>query len=392
MAGAWSACDHVEGGETRSPGDERPSFERLRALGYAAVAEDEEANVGVVLHERSRAAQGWNVYTSGHAPEVVAMDMDGQVLHTWGATWEQAFPYVPRPHGDGADFYRRVHLLPGGHVLVLFEGQGLVRLDSDSNILWGLPNGAHQDVHPNGDIYVLTREARHTAEDAILEDFVVVLGQDGREKGRVSLLECLRNSRYRSFWDEQREQGFPRALVPGSGGDLLHANALTVLTESSAGGGPGRAGHVLTSFRRLSALATVDLQQVEVSWLHAGDYRGQHDPQPIGEDALLVFDNFGDGGRSRVVEYDWSTMEPVWEYRGTSSRPFFSRHCGSAQRLPNGNTLITESSRGQAFEILPDGTRVWEYHNPDEVPANPGVRARLFGMTRVFEPPPGARR
>ena len=43
---------------------------------------------------------------------------------------------------------------------------------------------------------------------------------------------------------------------------------------------------------------------------------------------------------------------------------FFSELCGTCQRLPNGNTLITESTRGRAFEVTPDKEIVWEFVSP----------------------------
>jgi len=36
----------------------------------------------------------------------------------------------------------------------------------------------------------------------------------------------------------------------------------------------------------------------------------------------------------------------------------------SAQRLPNGNTLITEGSDGRIFEVTRDHELVWEYISP----------------------------
>jgi hypothetical protein len=56
-----------------------------------------------------------------------------------------------------------------------------------------------------------------------------------------------------------------------------------------------------------------------------------------------------------------TTLELVWSY--TAPR-FFSTNISSAQRLPNGNTLITEGAGGRMFEITTDGTIVWEYLNP----------------------------
>jgi len=51
--------------------------------------------------------------------------------------------------------------------------------------------------------------------------------------------------------------------------------------------------------------------------------------------------------------------EIVWQYTGESSgRPvwsFFSSFVSSAQRLPNGNTLIDEGMNGRIFQITRDG-------------------------------------
>jgi hypothetical protein len=54
----------------------------------------------------------------------------------------------------------------------------------------------------------------------------------------------------------------------------------------------------------------------------------------------------------------------VWSYRGSETNPFFSDTRGLAQRLLNGNTLITESQRGHAFEVDHEGDIVWDYWSP----------------------------
>lgn len=71
-------------------------------------------------------------------------------------------------------------------------------------------------------------------------------------------------------------------------------------------------------------------------------------------------------GYSRVVEIDPVAMEPVWEYSvpNPESFRFFSHYVSSAQRLPNGNTLITEGADGRLFEVDPEGDIVWEYVSP----------------------------
>ena len=55
------------------------------------------------------------------------------------------------------------------------------------------------------------------------------------------------------------------------------------------------------------------------------------------------------------------TLELVWSY--TNPR-FFSTNISGAQRLPNGNTLITAGAGGRMFEVTKEGAIVWEYMYP----------------------------
>ena len=43
---------------------------------------------------------------------------------------------------------------------------------------------------------------------------------------------------------------------------------------------------------------------------------------------------------------------------------FFSSYISSAQRLPNGNTMIVEGAYSRAFEVTPEKEIVWEYIGP----------------------------
>jgi hypothetical protein len=54
----------------------------------------------------------------------------------------------------------------------------------------------------------------------------------------------------------------------------------------------------------------------------------------------------------------------VWTYSSKNNTAFFSHIGSSAQRLPNGNTLICASTDGHAFEVTATGEIVWEYINP----------------------------
>jgi hypothetical protein len=75
---------------------------------------------------------------------------------------------------------------------------------------------------------------------------------------------------------------------------------------------------------------------------------GQHSPQLLPSGRMLIFDNGRYRGYSRVIEIDPVSLDILWEYR---AQGFYTLSQGYAQRLSDGNTLVTESERGRVFEI-----------------------------------------
>jgi hypothetical protein len=89
---------------------------------------------------------------------------------------------------------------------------------------------------------------------------------------------------------------------------------------------------------------------------------------------------------SRVLEIDPVAMKIVWQYTPNEagflypmdSSRFYSPFISGMQRLPNGNTLITEGSNGRVFEVTPDYEIVWEFISPYKgkfIPMNMTYRA-----------------
>ncbi len=79
---------------------------------------------------------------------------------------------------------------------------------------------------------------------------------------------------------------------------------------------------------------------------------------------ILVFDNGIERQSSRVLEVDPKTGRVVWKYPDGTGAEFYCPTRGLAQRLANGNTLITNSQAGEALEVTPAGTMVWQYFAP----------------------------
>jgi hypothetical protein len=201
----------------------------------------------------------------------------------------------------------------------------------------------------------------------ILTDYAVHLSGEAKQLQRIDLLEALAESEYR----EMAEMFDQKSSNPASGQtawDLLHTNAITRIGEDFAEHHAfARAGQLLVSFRGLDAVALVDPDKERVVWASRGWWWNQHDPDPLPNGNILVFDNHGHGGlggASRIVEFDPSTHAIVWAYAGSDDKPFWSRRRGTQQHLPNGNVLITSTEEGRLFEVTRAGKIVWNFQNP----------------------------
>ena len=119
---------------------------------------------------------------------------------------------------------------------------------------------------------------------------------------------------------------------------------------------------------------------------------GQHDAQWIqtenpGEGHILVFNNGQgrpDGQYSSVDELvppvdengsyylepgsAYGPLEPIWRYTTENPGDFFAGYLSSAQRLPNGNTLICDGDHGLFFEVTLEKKTVWSFHNTIPTP------------------------
>ncbi len=324
-----------------------------------------DRSTGVVTYDAERAQPGLNLLISGHASQAQLTDMQGRERHRWGKSVRETFPELARTPGiEKVDYWRRVHLLPNGSILAIYEGNGLAKLDRNSRVLWAQRGDFHHDLAVDTDesVFVLDRDGkvlpRINSTAGVLEDFITHLSPDGEIIDRISILEAFERSTFKTFLS-----GMPRE------GDILHTNTLEILDGSLAATIPAfRRGNLLVSVLTISTLAVIDPRQRAVVWAMQGDWRKQHQPTVVGGAHLLLFDNTGiDRDHSRVIEIDPRDGKIVWQFGGTSNEGLFSRTLGTVQRLPNGNTLITESERGRAIEVTFDKRIVWEYRSPYRV-------------------------
>lgn len=70
---------------------------------------------------------------------------------------------------------------------------------------------------------------------------------------------------------------------------------------------------------------------------------------------------FEDNAYPRTPGGVFEAPERVWTYTHPN---FYTPTRSSAQRLPNGNTMIWDHSKNSIFQVTPDGTTVWKYVSP----------------------------
>ena len=336
-----------------------PDEGKWRALPYLQGYRPAEDRPLVVEHDPAAVAPGLNLVLSGHAAEAALLDGKGRTLHRWRQPLRRLWPELASDPGMAKlEYWRRAWLFPNGDLLAIYEGLGIVKLDARSNVLWSRRGGFHHDLQvlADGRIWVLDRERR----EGRLEDFVTVLDPRGRVVRRISLLRAFERSRFASLLGRMEKTG-----------DVFHTNTLEVLDT----------GNVLLSVLKLDALAVLDPGGEEIVWAATGSWRRQHQPTRLDDGGILLFDNLGLGnGRSRVIEIDPRTLAIRWQHGG-----FYSKTLGSCQRLPNGNTLITESENGRALEVTRDGRVVWELNNPHRAGERKELVAVLFEVLRLPE-------
>jgi outer membrane protein assembly factor BamB len=213
-------------------------------------------------------------------------------------------------------------------------------------------------------------------ERAVLEDFLTVLDlKSGQELESFSLLEVVRRSPYAFLLPSLLVEDLP---AEGPVLDFLHTNHVEVFDGRLAERSPiYRKGNILLSCRNINAVFILDGETREIVWLWGpSNLTFQHHPSLLDNGNILIFDNGIE--ESRVIEVDPLSGQIVWSFQ---EEGFFSVSRGSAQRLPNGNTLITESDPGYVFEVTPEGEKVWIFANPDV--SEDGKRSAIWRMTRI---------
>jgi len=359
----------------KQPGKAARQKAKIQALPYLATAPvkpEDRKKVGVTVHKHGKVGPGLTAYCSEETDEVLWADIEGGARHSIPVHGAKCKLLEPTGQGD---------------FLVLGDGS-ITRVGWDGVLRWqqkhdynpkvpGRQLSFHHDVDVTrrGQIYALTNSNRLVrfkgAQIPVRDDEITVLSSSGERIKSYSLFDLLGNrwikpKRLERIAKKVKEVGL-EGVGWGDITDVIHANTLEVLEKGTPFGKPGQ---VLVAARYLDLVALLDLRRKKVVWSWGpGELEWPHHPTVLDNGNLLIFDNGSRRKWSRVIELDPRKGEVVWSYRaGKGADPFFSDTRGSAQALPGGTVLITESDTGRLFEVTPEGEIVWEFWNPEVVP------------------------
>ena len=372
-------------------------------------------------HLLRAADQGGNptFVAGGDAGRVEEFDWEGNLV------WE--FEYSNNEHR----LHHDIAPLPNGNVLMIaWEYQSATEAITAGRDSSSVPDGALWpehiiEVEPGGERGGDIVWEWHVW-DHLIQDFDSTQANFGVVADHPELIDI-------NFLGPARGGG------PNSAADWLHANAVaynpeldqimigipnwselwiidhSTTTEEAAehtGGNRGKGGDILYRWGNPRAYQTGTFMDQQ--------FFNQHDAQWIDSDLpgagnILVFNNGQgrpQGAFSTIDELvapmdssgnytltpgaAYGPAEPAWRYTAPIPTDFFSPFISSAQRLPNGNTLICNGAAGTFFEIDSLEAVNWLYISPvsangpltqgEPIPTNMGRNANLVFRTTRYAP------
>ncbi len=384
-------------------------------------AQTQKRTVGVLSITTDTSA-GYTLFTPLNGTGTYLVDNFGREINTWKSDKTAGASVYLLEDGSllRCESLQNMSFNAGG------SGGRIKRTSWDGKVMWtyDYSNSSHVQQHdceplPNGNVLLLAwevkseaeaREAGRTATGNVWMDHIVEVKPTGPNGGEIvwewhvwdHLIQDKDPSKknYGNVADHPElidiNYKNPDAVMGGTAADWLHTNAVyynpeldqimisvldfsevwiidhsttTAEAASHSGGKYGKGGDLLYRFgnpvtykKGTSADRLLYLQH-DAHWIPKG---------LPGEGNVLVFNNGTSSRGSSVDEfklpvdasgkYDLTKApQKVWSYAPSG---FYATNMGSAQRMPNGNTLICHGPKGTFYEVTPDKKVVWEYVSP----------------------------
>jgi hypothetical protein len=380
----------------------------------------------VPLTVRAQAFTGYTLYSPNNSRNTYLLDMNKTVVKSW--SHNRSGGYSVYLLSDGSilrpAMASNAQLGGGG-------AEGVVqRVAWNGTVLWDYTYSsstylAHHDIEPmpNGNVLIIAWEVKSASQAvqaglnrsiSIWPDHIVEVQPVGTNGGNIvwqwhawdHLIQQYNatKSNYGVIKDhpELLNINMGASGVGISGGDWMHINAISynpdldqivisshtlneiyvidhsTTTQEAAshqGGRSGKGGDILYRWGMPTNYGASGAQYFSVvhcaTWIPSG---------LPGAGNIMAFNNGDNQRRSAIVElvppvssagiYSFTAgsaygpSSPTWTYTASD---FYTDHLGGCQRLPNGNTLIVESTSGNMFEVNTAGAVQWSYSPGGEI-------------------------
>ena len=261
-----------------------------------------------------------------------------------------------------------VKIIPGGRLLHIGGSRAWI-LNFAGDVLWASPESDDLRVHhcasmmPNGNVMLLLREYRDITQDGVTREW---------QGDRIVEMEIDTNE---IVWEWSTFDHYTTEDY-----DVFQTNHWNDWTHVNNAHYEPADNSVYISCRHLSRITRIDYDTKEIVYnlgmdMPSGDvmvgndlFSYQHSPQLLPNGNLVLFDNgnrrggvpAGADARTYAVEIELSgspleEASIVWSWE----TPTYCPSTGDADRLENGNTLVTSTQLLGMYEVDPQGEIAW---------------------------------
>lgn len=367
--------------------------------------------IGLIMNDAAQSYNGYTLFAPNTSKVTYLIDNEGRLVNKWESD------FVP-----GLSAY----LLEDGHLLRSAALQsedpnvtrtgGFQKFEWDGTLVWNYYHGTqHHDIEPlpNGNVLMVVndRQTKNAAIQAGRDPSLI----DGTNIRSLSILEIEQTGPTSGnvvwqwgAWDHLIQEfdtskdnygivaDHPELMdinyAKDGGQDWLHTNSVAYNNDLD---------QILVSNRNTNEIWIIDHSTTNSDllyrWGNPIAYRAgtdgdrklfeQHDAHWVGsglqgEGNILIFNNGNgrpdnsyssadeivppiDGNNYELVAGSaYGPADMLWSYTAPVPSDFNSPRYGGTQRLPNGNTLICNSDKGEFLEVTTTNAIVWAYINP----------------------------
>ena len=380
---------------------------------------------GTTIFKPDKTFSGYTILTT-KGNQAILIDMNGNVVNHWENMCDEEHPAKMLPGGYAMGATGKRGRILGheesndlsvvdwdGNIVWTYKNAGVHHdFQREGNPVGYFVPGMDSYVD-RGKTLILSHKVvtnKRISDKQLYDDIIIEVDYDGKEIFRWLASDHIKEMGFDTMARivMYRYPNYSMTRTPGVvGGDWIHINTASWLGPNKwydNGDDRFHPDNIIFDGRQTNTAGVIDRKTGEIVWHLGPEYESTRELRKIGpivglhhahmipqglpgEGNILIFDNGGYGGYgepnpsattglnnvkrdySRVIEINPVTLEIVWEYNANKAGnrdkyKFYSDYVSSAQRLPNGNTLITEGAFGRIFEVTPEYETVWEYVSP----------------------------